>query len=345
MVLTEDLVERIERTVALRTDETVVLAGCRVRIVSSMENFPAMRHFSESARVASRDGIAAHFELWCLRPDDAPVASAELARHVDRTARARVFCEGYYVTENFGPPAYLLSRGRKLYVFSDAVDRLVWPYFVKYFLMRYAMESGALHLKAAALAIESAGTLVIGRGGAGKTVFLSQLCRRGAEFVSNSHVLVHNGCVEGVASAIRLRQTPGIADLVAQANATPGMVPEHVLVDPFKIFEPPNESRYPVRTLCFVEYGGPRERGVIPLSFEEACDCAELFALALNVYRLEEDLFDLLGGDYHRFAEQYRTMKQGLYALVGGARCHWVRGDMLDRSLQDEVLRVLQADD
>lgn len=341
--MTDDVVTRVERELVPVVDERIRLAGCTVRLVSSLADFPPLRYFSRRARIAPRDRSPVDYELWCVPLRDAPYDEATLASHIDATARARAFATGYYVTEFFGSPMYMLSRGNRYVLFGERFERVVWPYFVKYFLIRHALERGLLHLKAAALALGSLATLVVGRGGSGKTVFLGELCRRGATFVTNSHAIVSGREVEGVASSIRLRDAPWVRELVGDARLTPGLMPGHLIVDPLDLFGEPLAEKFEVANICFVEHGGASRDAIVPLSPSQALDCLEEFGLALNVYRLEEDLLDLFEGDYERFAREYARMKAGLRELVAGSHCYFVTGNMFDARTQEDVLDLLSV--
>ena len=102
-----------------------------------------------------------------------------------------------------------MTRGARCYIFGKDLERVVWPYFVKYFLLRAS-----------------------------------------------------------------------------------------VALDPYSVFDGPGEDTTEVANLCVVDNGPRQHPSITALSPDAAYDCAEQLALALNVYRLEEDLLDLLGGDY-----------------------------------------------
>lgn len=323
-------------------DATIDLGGCRVRIVSNVSDFPALRQFSRRARQTASTR-APDFELWCISLATAGLTHGDVLPYTDLTARARGFRAGYYVTDHFGPPVQLVTQGRSLYVFGEQLERIVWPYFVKFLLLRFALDRDLLYLKAGAFAIGSEATLVIGRGRAGKTVCLTQMCRAGARFVTNSHALLDGDRVCGVASSMRLRADPWIEALTAEADVQAALAEGEVVLDPADVFEFAEEPSLRVRNICFVEYAGPNVRIVEPLSREAAYLCAEQFALALNVYRLEEDLLDLLDGDHVAFAHAYGDMRAALGSVVAGARCVRVRADVLEPSVRDDLTALLAS--
>lgn len=338
----DSFISHVRERVTAATDVTIQLGPVGVRLVSNVPAFPALQYFSEASRSA-RPGEEPQFELWCVSLAESPIDREYLLDHVDRTYRGTSFRHGYYVTDHFGPPVYLVTRGRQYFVFGERLERVVWPYFVKHFLMLGALGDGSLHLKAAAFAIGAAGTLLLGRGGAGKTVFLTQLCQRGARFVTNTHALVKDGKARGVASSMRIRPAPWFSELTAAAGASPAIRPGELTVDPLKVFDARPDDSVEVRNLCVVDFRGAARHTIEELSEQEAYDYAEQFALAINVYRLEEDLLDFYQGDYRRFAAAYRGMKVQLADLVRRSRRYYISSDVLDRRCRDEVTELLSA--
>lgn len=145
-------------SVSVHTDQVVRAGPLTLRIVSDVPNFAALQYFSRAARMP--DSTVPDVELWCLS-DVIPGLPA------DTTARARNFASGYYVTDHFGPPVRMSSSGNRIVLLGDHLQRLVWPYVVKYLLLRHTSAAGGLFLKAAALAVGDGATLIVGRGGAG----------------------------------------------------------------------------------------------------------------------------------------------------------------------------------
>jgi hypothetical protein len=319
-------------------DEIVTLGPITLRIVSDVENFPALSYFSSSAVRGAGPAHPADFELYCLKADASRAARALVAMP-DQTARSRNFASGYYVTDHFGPPACVVTRENRSYLIGDRLENLVWPYFVKYFLLRHAVAADSLFLKAAGLAVGGVGTLVLGRGGAGKTTFVSELCRRGAGFVTNSHAIIRESEIHGVASSMRIRPSRWLDRLgVASARA---LNPNEVMVDPFDVFQSCPAGPVAVRNICLVDFRGPNRHIVTPLSAAETYDFLEQFGLGMNVYRLEEDLLDIFDGDYQLFAVAYRRMKEQLSELAGTCRAYYISTDLMQATHHDEILALL----
>ncbi|HEX6872298.1 MAG TPA: hypothetical protein VF163_14465 [Micromonosporaceae bacterium] len=323
--------------VPIATDETVALGPVTVRIVSDCAPFPALRYFS---RAAFRPcGVKpADFEIWCVSPARIP-ESFDLAAMSDVTARAASFRAGYYVTDHFGDPVIVVSRDRLICVVGERLEHVLWPYFVKYLLLRYAVTSGSLFLKAAAVATGATATLVIGRGGAGKTVMANALCHGGAGYITNSHALLRDGMVLGVASSMRMRRGPWLDAL--DVPTSPALNPTEAVVDPADAYGRLHTEPVPVGAVVLADFRSVDRHVITALPVEVAHACLEQFGLGLNVYRLEEDLLDLFGGDITRFASAYLDMTGRLRALAHSVPSYYVSSDLTRRSNRAELLGLV----
>ncbi|MBQ0828093.1 hypothetical protein [Streptomyces tagetis] len=314
--------------VRLRTDQVVRIGPLSARIASDVPGFPALHYFSRAAQVPHN--TVPDVELWCL-------SHAAPGLPADTTARARNLASGYYVTDHFGPPVLMSSSGNRIVLVGDRLERLVWPYVVKYLLLRHTTTAGGLFLKAAALATEDGATLIVGRGGAGKSVLLTGLCRNGATFITNSHVVLTDDLVQGVASTMRMRPGPWLDP----AATTAALDPRERLVDPYEAFPHHTDAAVPLRAVWIADFRTPDEHEVRQLPPEEAVTIAEQFAFGLNVYRLEEDLLDLCGGDYRAFAAHYGRMRAQLHAAVTSCPTYRVHSNVQLTAHRDRLLQLL----
>lgn len=321
-------------------DVTVRLATMSIRLVSNVSGFAAQHYFSKNSQ-NSYANESTDFELWCVSISASNLNIEMLIPYVDQTYRSKSFAAGYYVTDHFGAPVHIITRGQCYYVFGEALEHVVWPYFVKYFLMLHCLKNESLHLKAAACSIDSAGTLLLGRGGAGKTVFLTQLCLHGAHFVSNSHSIIKDGRIYGVASSLRIRPGPWFADLVGSIKTNQALIPGELIIDPYDVFAVDTIESIDTRNVCILNFEHSGKHEIRSISKEAAYDYAEQFSLAINVYRLEEDLLDLFKGDYRRFSQVYKRMKEELSYLIKKSRCYYITSDMLNPNYRNEVLTLL----
>lgn len=330
----------IRSHIKIAVDEIIRIGPVDFRLVSNISGFSALQFFSKTARISFQNQET-EFELWCISLKDDLINQQYLVEHVDHTYRGKSFEDGYYVTDHFGTPIYLVTRGHRYFVFGEQLEHVVWPYFVKYFLMLHTTQKEFLFLKAAACVVGSAGTLLLGRGGAGKTVFLTQLCKNGAGFITNSHSLIKEGKVTGVASSIRIRPGYWFNDLIETVEKKPALKSEEIIIDPYDIFDNYSLNSVDVRNLCIIDFQQPGSHIIKEISEQDAYNYAEQFSLAINVYRLEEDLLDQYKGDYQKFSQTYIKMKTQLKALIQQCRCYYIGSDMLVEKNRDEIFDLL----
>lgn len=323
-------------------DLTIHLGILDFRLVSNVPNFPAQKYFSAKAQSVYR-GEKTDFELWCVSISIGDLEPEKIIPHIDQTYRGKSFLSGYYVTDHFGSPIYLVTKENRCYVFGEELEHVVWPYFVKYFLMLKTIQN-ALFLKAAACSVGTAGTLLLGRGGAGKTVFLTQLCLHGAQFLSNSHSIIEDGRICGVASSLRIRPGYWCEDLTKKIKTNNALIPGELIIDPYDAFTiDPNVGSL-VKNICILDYSDSGIHVIKKIPWRELYDYAEQFSLSINVYRLEEDLLDYYSGDFHVFSQVYSQMKLRLQSLIERSRCFYISSDMLNPHFRADVLDALATE-
>ncbi len=336
----ESFNQYIQNQITVIMDEIVRLGPTQFRLVSNMSEFPALRYFSKTARTPYQDEETT-FELWCVSLEKSSLDQEYILSHIDRTYRGNSFLDGYYATDHFGSPVYLVTCGQRFFVFGEQLERVVWPYFVKYFLMLHTIQGEALHLKGAACVIGTSGTLILGRGGTGKTVFLTQLCQHGAGFVTNSHAIIKDGQITGVASSIRIRSGPWFFDLIDKVEQNPALKAGEIIIDPYDVFDIHIYDSVEIKNLCIIDFQQPGRHVIKKLSEQDAYNYAEQFSLAINVYRLEEDLLDLYKDDYKQFTQVYNKMKSRLKQIVQQSNCYYISSDMLDPTYRNEIFDLL----
>ncbi len=330
--------EKITAQINFVVDETIVLGPVTVRLVSNISDFVATRYFSKTARRPYQNERT-DFEIRCISLKNERLELQTIRENVDQTYRGISFSDGYYATDHFGNPVYMVSSGKTYFVFGEQLERVVWTYFVKYFLLLHTIEKNALFLKSAAISANGKGTLLLGRGGTGKTSFLSIMCMYGAEFVTNSHSIINDGRVTGVASSLRVRPDKWMLELLNPQNTIPALRPGEIIVDPadqFALVENPPE----LKNICIVDYREPTLHVIKRLSDAEVYNYAEQFALGLNVYRLEEDLLDHFDGDLWQFSAFYERMKERLGIIVANSDCYYISSNLLEKKNREDVFRL-----
>ena len=324
----------------IRSRRTVALGPVTLDIRSNEPDFRGFRFFSQPS---GRTGVGPDFTLsLCKLSRDTPWGLRDLSEIRDKNYRAQRMSAGYYLTDHFGGPAYLVTRGRHYWIFAEDFESILWPYAVKYLLTAYSMDHDLLHLKAAAVALNGHGALLVGRGGSGKTVLLTQLCGAGAQYLSNTHVLLREQELLGITTTMRVRADKFFAPMIAQRALSPSVQADEYIADPVADLGWKTAQSAPVRMLCLVDYNGPG-RGVIrAMGRESLFNYLEHFALALNVYGLKEDVLDYLGGDVERFSVQMALMKHRLRALVEAVDGYYVGCDAADPRNLQKVLGLMK---
>jgi hypothetical protein len=329
----------VECAFRCRSQREIRLGPVRIDVRSNEPDFKGFRFFVEPGAWSARDcesGGTPHFTLnLCNLNFDAPWPLERLSAAHDRSYRGRKMAAGYYLTDHFGTPAYLVGRGTQYWIFAEDFEPILWPYAVKHLLTVYAMEHEMLHLKAAGVAIDGCGTLLVGRGGSGKTVLLSRLCQAGADFLSNTHCLLKGSTLIGISTAMRVRKDKFFTPIVMERGLLPSVKAGEYVVDPFSDLRWRVVESAPVRSVCLLDYKESARTVIREIEGDTIFDYMEQFALAINVYGLKEDMLDHLGGDVERFSLQTSRMRAQLRDLIGSSRCYYISCDAADvRNLQ-----------
>ncbi|NNN29653.1 FomB family phosphonate monophosphate kinase [Streptomyces sp. S3(2020)] len=331
------------RELPRRSSKLVDLNLLKVRISSNLPEFDAYAYFSREVPPTGADEPA-DYEIHCVDLDRDPFDTEELQARADRTLRAKRFKAGYYLNHIFGAPAHLITEGHRSYVFGHRLERTVWPYFVKRILTDFAVDHGYLHLKAGGFTFDDgSATLLVGPNGGGKTVFLTQACRAGARFLTNTHVLVRDGVAFAVPSAVRIRRDPHFDELIERHRLTPHVESGDHLAAPELLFPGTPADTGRIRNIVITDHNPAGHRGFERISPDQTALFLDQFASAVTNYGLKDDLLAHFGGDFEKFTGALGTMKNRLAELVARARCFRANVDMLDPSRRSEVLAALAA--
>lgn len=324
----------------VRSSRLVDLNLLTLRISSNLEDFDAYAYFSREASA----GTVPHHEIVCVDLDRDPYDTGVLRALSDRTLRAKRFRSGYYLSHIFGDPAYLVTEGKRSYVFGRRLERTVWPYFVKRILTDFAVDHGYLHLKAGGFTFDDGGaTLLVGPNAGGKTVFLTQACLNGARFLTNTHVLVRDGQAHAVPSAVRIRRAPQFEELIDEQGLTPHLESGDFVAAPELLFPGAASDRGRVRNIVITDFAPDRPQGFERITSEKAGLFLGLFADGVVNYGLKDDLLAHHNGDLDAFTGSLATLRAQLAALVENARCYRANVDMLDPTLRTAVLAELAS--
>jgi hypothetical protein len=337
------LPQPLEGVFRARTRQNVRLGPLRVAFRSNESSFAELQHFPEGARLPHEASVH-HTVNCCNLSLDGPWPLQQIQDAHDTTYRGKRFAAGYYLTDHFGSPAYLITRAKQLWIFAPHFGPILWPFVVKFLLTTYAIDQRMLHLKAAAVSLSDIPTLLVGRGGTGKTVLLTQLCQKaGAQFLANTHVLVHDGTALPIASTMRVRNDWLFGPMIAARGLPSAVKAGEYLADPFADLGWKTGTVGPIRNICLVDFRGSQHRALGTLDRNILFDYMENFSLALNIYGLREDVLDYLDGDASKFSTEWTWMKTRLRALVGQCRCYYISCDVTDPDNLHAVGKMLGA--
>nr|WP_144401412.1 hypothetical protein [Streptomyces nodosus] len=160
----DDVRDALGQHYTIRSSRVIDLNLFKVRVSSNVADFAGYALYT---RYASPETACA-YELVFVDLNRDPIDAALIEPLVDQGYRADRFRGGSYITHHFGPPAYLVTRGDRIYVFGRELERTLWPYFTKRLLTDFAIDHGLVHLKAAALVQPQGATLLFGRQKAGE---------------------------------------------------------------------------------------------------------------------------------------------------------------------------------
>ncbi len=326
--------------VAIRTSRVIDLNLIKIRLATNLEDFPAYAYFS---RFLPGDS-SVDYEIYCIDISRDDIDIAVVGALTDRTFRAKRFRQGSYLLHYFGDPAYLITRGRRMYVFGRSLERTVWPYFVKHLLTIFSADHEFLHLKAAAFEQPHAGvTLLCGRNGGGKTVFLAQACLNGARFLANTHVLVKDGVVHGVPSSMRVRPDQCFGELIRERRLSAHLESGDYIANSQSLFGHQALSSAVLRNVVIVDYNQATAPGLDEIAPETAEVFLDQFAGAVTTYGLKDDLLAYYDYDLDRYAAILQLMREQIRALARSVRCYRANVDMLDAEQRAKVLETLKG--
>lgn len=326
--------------VPIRSSRLIDLNLLKIRLATNLEHFPAYSYFT---RFAAGEETA-DYEVRCIDLDRDDIDPALFAGRTDSTFRAKRFRAGFYLVHYFGDPAYLITSGNVFHVFGRQLERTVWPYFVKHILTIFAADHGYLHLKAGGFVLPDSGaTLLFGRNGGGKTVFLTQACLDRAEFLTNTHTLVRDGVAYGVPSAMRVRADDCFRDLIETGQLTKHMEAGDYVVAPQTVFGSAGADHGVVRNLVIADYSPHRPPSIDEIDPRDAEVFLEQFGFAVTTYGLKDDLYAHYGNEFGRFTSGLAAMRQQLRDLTQTARCYRANVDMIDPPSRSAALKLFDT--
>ncbi len=322
----------------ITTSHIVDLGVTSFEILSNRNIDECLRFFSPYPARERNNHVS--FRLYCI-----DISTPNFPKHAipqrDQNYAGGRFSKGYYITDNFGPPMTIASSGNDFFLFGQGFERLVWSYFLKLFLTLWGNRNNHLHIKASCFEKNGDGVLIVGNGGTGKTVMLSELCLNGgATFVSNTHCMVAGLDIFGVGTTMRVRKDFFFRSLIERLNLSASVNEGEFLLDPQRAFLR-TLPRTRVRTILLVDYSRNGEFFIEPVIADDMIGYMEQFSMALNAYSLKNQMLEEAGSDPRVFARACANSKIQLEKLVTQSIRWFVSCDITNQQHRNELLKII----
>lgn len=237
--------------------------------------------------------------------------------------RQKMFLKGLYLGHHLGPTGSMCADHESIKIKLESDDandyrKVLWNYALKVYLSISALEAGAIHLKATTL-IDSQGmaTLLIGRGGSGKSVLAKELANHGFIFVGNTHALVKDGRVWAINSWTRSR-----------SGST-------------ELYLPPCDQTLQgdaeIKRIVLIEHNQCGKFTLNTLAISEVLAFSIHYVLATGAYDLKEDLSDIFGQSA-RFMQLASLELLQLEALLGSIGVYSLSSDIFNENSRNSAI-------
>lgn len=283
------------------------------------------------------------FELVMLDLDElADIDFNDFVKLSDQTFRAKRFFKGFYLNHQFGEKAIKITRGNTHYIIGRNLEKIMWIYYVKYFLTHFAVNNEFLHLKAAAVVDEkNRTTLIIGKQSGGKTVLQNTLIKRGYRFLSNTHVLVQANKVYGVNSSIRVRNDEIFSKYIRSNIVKNHFEAGDYLVKPARLYKNVIKQSY-LANVLITNYGSP-EKGVKTVDSEFASQLVQSFSWAISAWSMKEDYLEIVNDSLTAYYQILSREAEFIRGFCAESNNIYSNIDVADEDGLDKLLLLLKS--
>lgn len=205
-----------------------------------------------------------------------------------KSYRESAMLKGIYLGHHFGLPGKLnCIDDYNIAFYHPDPGKIIWCYVIKYVLSIFAYKQHALHFKGGAVEYKKRGFLFLGRGGSGKTEMINALCRNGAKFITNTHMLVKDNYVQGIKSNIRIRRQGKEFYTSIKELHSDNVYGDKALIG----------------GIFWINYNKMGDNVIKKLNSQLAIPYIQYFTEAVINWEMKEDIADYYHSDPFRFAE------------------------------------------
>ena len=242
------------------------------------------------------------------------------------TYREKVMSTGYYIGHHFGNPAKIkwIDDGN-IVISCDEPGRIIWSYIYKVVLTLCAHKKGLLHIKGSTIEYRGKAFIVLGRGGSGKTEFVTTLCKYGARLMGNTHALIDGTNAYGIRSNMRIREnnTERYASIDSQSN---------ILY---------HGEWVPIGAIFWIKYRQDSAISIQKISKECAYQNFRWFAEAIANWEFKEDIADKFNSDPFLFAEFMKSTDNMIRKLSDCSSIYYVNLDIRSISGRNAITKLM----
>ena len=221
--------------------------------------------------------------------------------------------EGAYIGHHIGRPMHFKYIDNRNIAFAhEDPDKIIWCYIIKFVLTIYAIEKNILHIKGGAVAYKGKSFLFLGRGGSGKTEIIRRLCKNGASFMANTHILVDQSFACGIKSNLRIREEEGDSYYTVEQLYSNNVC----------------DGWLPIGGIFWVKYRDDKIAFIKKLSPLCAFHNLRWFTEAIANWEMKEDIADYLNSDPLVFAKQLINIDHNIEAMCKNHPTYYLNLDI-----------------
>ncbi|GIN74794.1 hypothetical protein J14TS2_52690 [Bacillus sp. J14TS2] len=263
-----------------------------------------------------------------------PIVNVYICRENDsifnnpKTYRENAMRQGLYRGHHFGLPANLkYIDENNIAISHHDPGKIIWCYVIKYVLTLHAIKKDMLHIKGGAISYKGKSFLFLGRGGSGKTEIINALCKNGASFMANTHLLINDNFVYGIKSNVRVRD-----------NGQDIYVPMNHLQEKNVCNE-----WMPIGGIFWVNYRTDGKTIIKKIPTNYALSNLQWFTESISNWEMKEDFVDYFGLDPFKFGEQMNKISKMLNSLCSNNIVYYLNADIFSDDGLSKTISFMES--